>query len=54
MRTLLNRRAIGGPSDDLDSRGETYVTRQEAYLAQRFANLVEPNRGHAAGILFLF
>lgn len=38
---LLNRRAIGGPSDELDSRGETYVTRQEAFLAQRFANLVE-------------
>lgn len=38
---LLNRRAIGGPSDELDSRGETYVTRQEAYLAQRFANLIE-------------
>jgi hypothetical protein len=38
---LLNRRAIGGPTDDLDARGETYVTRQEAYLAQRFANLIE-------------
>jgi len=38
---LLNRRAIGGPSDELDLRGETYVTRQEAYLAQRFANLIE-------------
>lgn len=38
---LLNRRRIGGPSDDLDARGETYVTRQEAYLAQRFANLIE-------------
>jgi hypothetical protein len=38
---LLNRRAIGGPTDDLDARGETFVTRQEAYLAQRFANLIE-------------
>jgi hypothetical protein len=38
---LLNRRAIGGPSDDLDARGETFITRQEAYLAQRFANLIE-------------
>ena len=38
---LLNRRAIGGPSDELDARGETFVTRQEAYLAQRFANLIE-------------
>lgn len=38
---LLNRRRIGGPSDDLDDAGETFVTRQEAYLAQRFANLIE-------------
>ncbi len=38
---LLNRRAIGGPTDELDARGETYVTRQEAYLSQRFANLIE-------------
>ena len=38
---LLNRRQIGGPDSSLDQRGETYVTRQEAYLAQRFANLIE-------------
>lgn len=38
---LLNRRAIGGPDTSLDQRGEAYVTRQEAYLAQRFANLIE-------------
>jgi hypothetical protein len=37
---LLNRRAIGGPNGGLD-RSETFVTRQEAYLAQRFANLIE-------------
>ena len=37
---LLNRRPIGGPGASLD-RAETYVTRQEAYLAQRFANLIE-------------
>lgn len=37
---LLNRRPIGGPGGGLD-RSETYVTRQEAYLAQRFANLIE-------------
>src|SRR5256885_1828425 len=37
---LLNRRPIGGPGAGLD-RAETYVTRQEAYLAQRFANLIE-------------
>ena len=38
---LLNRRDIGGPSTQLDHRGESFVTRQEAYLAQRFANLIE-------------
>ncbi len=38
---LLNRRRIGGPSDELDQSGESYITRQEAYLAQRFANLIE-------------
>jgi hypothetical protein len=37
---LLNRRPIGGPTGGLD-RAETFVTRQEAYLAQRFANLIE-------------
>jgi len=36
---LLNRRPIGGDSG-LD-RSEVFVTRQEAYLAQRFANLIE-------------
>lgn len=38
---LLNRRPIGGSSDELDAMGESYITRQEAYLAQRFANLIE-------------
>ena len=37
---LLNRRPIGGSGINLD-RSEQFVTRQEAYLAQRFANLVE-------------
>jgi len=37
---LLNRRPIGGPGAGLD-RAEVFVTRQEAYLAQRFANLIE-------------
>src|SRR5438477_4491310 len=37
---LLNRRPIGGPGVGLD-RSEVFVTRQEAYLAQRFANLIE-------------
>lgn len=38
---LLNRRRIGRSPGELDRRGENYLTRQEAYLAQRFANLVE-------------
>jgi hypothetical protein len=38
---LLNRRVIGGPTTQLDSRGENFITRQEVYLAQRFANLIE-------------
>jgi hypothetical protein len=38
---LLNRRAIGRSVDELDFEGESYITRQEVYLAQRFANLIE-------------
>jgi Phage major capsid protein E len=38
---LLNRRRIGGPDSNLDHGGEVFLTRQEAYLAQRFANLIE-------------
>lgn len=38
---LLNLRRLGGPTTDLDPMGENYVTRQEAYLAQRFSNLIE-------------
>jgi hypothetical protein len=38
---LLNRRRLGGPSSELDRGGESYITHQEVYLAQRFANLVE-------------
>lgn len=38
---LLNRRRIGGPDSSLDRGGEVFLTRQEAYLAQRFANLIE-------------
>lgn len=38
---LLNQRRIGGSIDQLDDEGEVFITRQEAYLAQRFANLIE-------------
>lgn len=38
---LLNRRKIGGPDSSLDRDGEAFITRQEAYLAQRFANVIE-------------
>lgn len=38
---LINRRRLGGPLDELDSRGERYITQQEAFLAQRFTNIRE-------------
>jgi hypothetical protein len=38
---LLNQRAIGGRDTSLDQMGEVFLSRQEAYLAQRFANLIE-------------
>src|SRR5690606_17285400 len=38
---LLNRRRLGGPDDDLDRGGAVFITRQEAYLGQRYANLIE-------------
>lgn len=38
---LLNRRPIGRSAASLDDGGESYITRQEIHLAQRFANLVE-------------
>ncbi len=38
---LLNHRRLGGQLDELDANGESYLTRQEAYLGQRFANLIE-------------
>lgn len=37
---LLNRRPLGGPDGRLDHHA-VFVTRQEVYLAQRFANLIE-------------
>jgi hypothetical protein len=38
---LLNQCRVGGPLDVLDNEGEVFITRQEAYLAQRFSNLIE-------------
>lgn len=38
---IMNLRRIGGPGSELDARGETYITRQEQYIAQRFANIIE-------------
>ncbi len=38
---LLNRRRLGGPVAELDRQGESYITKQEAYLGQRFANQIE-------------
>jgi hypothetical protein len=38
---LLNRREIGLSPSNLDIAGQSFITHQEIYLAQRFANLVE-------------
>ena len=38
---IFNVRPIGGPSGILDRAGEQYITRQEQYLATRFANVIE-------------
>lgn len=38
---LLNHRYLGGTPTELDRGGESYLTKQEAYLAQRFSNLIE-------------
>lgn len=38
---ITNQRVIGGPATTLDQSGESYITRQEMYLAERFANLIE-------------
>ena len=45
---IHNLRGIGGPIGELDRRGEQYITRQEQYLATRFANLRE---FHAAAVI---
>ena len=36
-----NRRRIGGPLNELDTMGISYITRQEIFLGQRFNNLIE-------------
>jgi hypothetical protein len=38
---LLNRRFIADSASEIGVNGEAFLTRQEAYLAQRFANLIE-------------
>jgi hypothetical protein len=38
---IYNRRKVGGPVTELDSMGVEYITRQEMYLGERFANLIE-------------
>ena len=38
---MMNRRRIGGPLMTLDSMGLQYITKQEMYMAQRYANLIE-------------
>lgn len=38
---IHNQRVIGGPATTLDTAGESYITRQEMYMAQRIANVIE-------------
>ena len=38
---LVNRRQIGEAVTVLDARGETYIRRQQRYMAQRVANMIE-------------
>ncbi len=41
LEDIHNRRRIGGPSSELDTGGQVYVSFQEKYIAQKFANMVE-------------
>ena len=38
---MMNRREVGGPMMTLDKMGLDYISKQEVYLAQRYANLIE-------------
>lgn len=38
---IRNLRRIGGPLNELDAMGVSYITRQEVYLGQRFRNIIE-------------
>lgn len=38
---ITNQRPIGGPTTELDQAGLSYITRQEMFMAERFANIVE-------------
>lgn len=38
---IHNLRAIGGPAGELDKAGETYINRQQLYMGERFANVIE-------------
>lgn len=38
---IHNLRRSGGPLSELDSRGEQYITKQEQFLAQKAANIIE-------------
>lgn len=38
---IYNQRKIGGPTADLDAMGLEYITRQELYLGEQFANIIE-------------
>jgi len=38
---MVNRRHLGGSTNDLDAMGLTYITRQEHFLAEKFLNFIE-------------
>lgn len=38
---MINQRAIGGPTSNLDKRGLAYIGHQEKFLAEKFLNLIE-------------
>ncbi len=38
---IYNQRRIGGPTAELDAMGLEYITRQELFLGEQFANMIE-------------
>lgn len=38
---IFNRRSVGGPTSELDKGGMDWITRQQNYMGERFANIIE-------------